>query len=168
MNPERRIKMQSSIINTRRDQFHTHNKVQRVSVRACVRACVTLWFWYDVTAMNAVSGKERVQNAVFLEPKPLFSSAFTTCSRGWYLCIEFRMIWKQNQNQFRMICKQNQNQFRMIWKQNQNQFRMIWKQNQKESEPVGPPSDGTGRCEPTSQTRSVCRWFGSLFVLSGL
>lgn len=43
--------------------------------------------------MKAVSGKTWVQKAVFLEPKPLFSSAFTMCSRGWYLCMELRMIW---------------------------------------------------------------------------
>lgn len=43
--------------------------------------------------MKAVSGKTWVQKAVFLEPKPLFSSAFTMWSRGWYLCMEFRMIW---------------------------------------------------------------------------
>lgn len=43
--------------------------------------------------MKAVSGKTWVQKAVFLEPKPLFSSAFTMWSRGWYLCMEFRMVW---------------------------------------------------------------------------
>lgn len=43
--------------------------------------------------MKAVSGKTWVQKAVFLEPKPLFSSALTMWSRGWYLCMEFRMIW---------------------------------------------------------------------------
>ena len=103
MNPGRRIKMQANIITRLRPVSHPQQSwlvlVQHVSVcaRARIRACVTLWFWYDVTAMKAVSGKERVQNAVFLEPKPLFSSAFTTCSRGWYLCIEFRMIWRENQ-----------------------------------------------------------------------
>lgn len=48
--------------------------------------------------MKAVSGKTWVQKAVFLEPKPLFSSAFTMCSRGWYLCMEFRMIWGAGEN----------------------------------------------------------------------
>lgn len=42
--------------------------------------------------MKAVSGKTWVQKAVFLEPKPLFSSAFTMWILGWYLCIEFKMI----------------------------------------------------------------------------
>ena len=45
--------------------------------------------------MKAVSGKTCVQKAVFLEPKPLFSSAFTMWIRGWYLCIEFKMICKR-------------------------------------------------------------------------
>lgn len=44
--------------------------------------------------MKEVSGKTWVQKAVFLEPNALFSSAFTMCSRGWYLCIELRMICK--------------------------------------------------------------------------
>lgn len=45
--------------------------------------------------MKEVSGNTWVQKAVFLEPKALFSSAFTMCSRGWYLCMELRMIWKR-------------------------------------------------------------------------
>lgn len=44
--------------------------------------------------MKEVSGNTWVQKAVFLEPKALFSSAFTMCSLGWYLCMELRMIWK--------------------------------------------------------------------------
>lgn len=43
--------------------------------------------------MKAVSGKTWVQKAVFLEPKPLFSSALTMWRRGWYLCMEFRIIY---------------------------------------------------------------------------
>lgn len=42
--------------------------------------------------MKAVSGKTWVQKAVFLEPKPLFSSALTMWSRGWYLCMELSII----------------------------------------------------------------------------
>lgn len=42
--------------------------------------------------MKEVSGNTWVQKAVFLEPKALFSSALTMCSRGWYLCMELRMI----------------------------------------------------------------------------
>lgn len=42
--------------------------------------------------MKAVSEKTWVQKAVFLEPKPLFSSALTIWRRGWYLCMEFRII----------------------------------------------------------------------------
>lgn len=49
--------------------------------------------------MKAVSGKTWVQKAVFLEPKPLFSSAFTMWSRGWYLCMEFRMIWARGEGE---------------------------------------------------------------------
>lgn len=49
--------------------------------------------------MKAVSGKTWVQKAVFLEPKPLFSSAFTMWSRGWYLCMEFRMIWAREEGE---------------------------------------------------------------------
>ena len=45
--------------------------------------------------MKEVSGNTWVQKAVFLEPKALFSSAFTMCSLGWYLCMELRMIWKR-------------------------------------------------------------------------
>lgn len=45
--------------------------------------------------MKEVSGNTWVQKAVFLEPKALFSSAFTMWSRGWYLCMELRMIWKR-------------------------------------------------------------------------
>lgn len=43
--------------------------------------------------MKAVSGKMWVQKAVFLEPKPLFSSALTMWRRGWYLCMEFSIIY---------------------------------------------------------------------------
>lgn len=43
--------------------------------------------------MKAVSGKTCVQKAVFLEPKPLFSSALTMWRRGWYLCMEFSIIY---------------------------------------------------------------------------
>lgn len=45
--------------------------------------------------MKEVSGNTWVQKAVFLEPKALFSSALTMWSRGWYLCMELRMIWKR-------------------------------------------------------------------------
>lgn len=61
-----------------------------VFVVFCVKS--TLWFWYDVTAMKAVSEKTWVQKAVFFEPKPLFSSALTMWRRGWYLCMELRII----------------------------------------------------------------------------
>lgn len=60
---------------------------------------ITCWFWYAVTVVKTVSGKENA-----LTPSPV-GTALTgesssphslrmTWTRGWYLCMECRMIWK--------------------------------------------------------------------------
>lgn len=74
----------------------------------------TRWFWYAVTAVNRVSGK--MNTLKFCVRWPCAACAALkgcwtwpgtclapvsdtgTCStwkRGWYRCIEFRMIWRK-------------------------------------------------------------------------
>lgn len=43
--------------------------------------------------MNSVSGNRKVLNA--LQGSLRRSSALATCSRGWYLCMEFKMVWNK-------------------------------------------------------------------------
>ena len=60
----------------------------------CCYQKLTRWFWYDVTAMNVVSGKVNV-SALVKSVVSLCSSGFLIkWILGWYLCIEFKMIWK--------------------------------------------------------------------------
>jgi len=52
---------------------------------------VTLSFWYAVTAMNCVSGKQNVRTAPD-DAILMTSRVLTMWKRGWYLCIEFRIV----------------------------------------------------------------------------
>ena len=69
-----------------------------VSQRTYFVYCGTFWFWYAVTPINWVSGNMWVLK-LSLSPCCIvnaFSSlAFTTCILGWYLCIEFKMTWRE-------------------------------------------------------------------------
>lgn len=48
-------------------------------------------FWYAVTAINSVSRKTNVLNAAYGNFE--ISLARTRWNRGWYLCIELRIVW---------------------------------------------------------------------------
>jgi len=51
---------------------------------------LTFSFWYAVTAMNSVSLKTYVRNVEYGSFR--MSLARTRWNRGWYLCIEFRIV----------------------------------------------------------------------------
>lgn len=65
----------------------------------CVEvSCATCWFWYAVTVVNTVSGKEKVRvpspaGMALTGDNSSPHSLLITWTRGWYLCIECRMIW---------------------------------------------------------------------------
>lgn len=51
---------------------------------------ITFSFWYAVTAMNSVSLNTYVRKVEY--GNLMMSLALTRWKRGWYLCIEFKMV----------------------------------------------------------------------------
>lgn len=64
----------------------------------CKQTCVVLtrWFWYAVTAVNDVSGKTNARKLRNSRSSLIaFWGRYTMWKRGWYRCIELRIIWKE-------------------------------------------------------------------------
>jgi hypothetical protein len=68
---------------------------------------LTRWFWYAVTAVNLVSGKIKVLKfsvrAVSVSSD--LGGMYSTWNRGWYRCIELRMICNTPKCQSNCQCR---------------------------------------------------------------
>lgn len=96
-------KCDNIMITYTQQDINTHIKFSALFLIWCTRVNIFLFifvctfsFWYAVTAINSVSLKTYVRKVEY--GNLIMSLALTRWKRGWYLCIEFNMVWKRRKN----------------------------------------------------------------------